>query len=156
MDSILFSSGYLPEPYCMKLRFIFSLILLSLANFSCAGSVDERKAADQKKLVSRMYQMTVEPKEDCAQTDPAIAAEYKTELALFISTNNRLMSLLTASPYYATTVSERKNRAASRSDKNKPLYSNSECSYLSLLMRSMRDSPEGLQEAKKFETIFSE
>lgn len=156
MDRVLFNSGYLPQLYSMKLRFIFFLILLSLTNFACAESVDERKASDHKKLVSRLYQMTVEPKEDCAQADPAIAAEYETELALFTSTNTRLMSLLIASPYYATTVSERKNRAVSRSEKNKPLYSNPECSYLSLLMRSMRDSPEGLQETEKFEAILSE
>ena len=140
----------------MKLRFISSLILLFLANFACAESVEERKTADHKKLVSRLYQITVEAKEDCALADPPVAAEYKTELALFASTNTRLMSLLTASPYYAIRISQHKNRASSEVGKYKPTYSSPECSYLSLWMRSMRDSPEGLQETKKFEAILSE
>ncbi|MFZ6872333.1 hypothetical protein ACO0LF_09735 [Undibacterium sp. Di27W] len=126
-----------------------------MINLSNAANAPDHNSAAQAKVVSRLYELTVIYQDRCARADPAAAQEYKTELQRFNSTYPKLQQLLTASPHYATAVSNYKNEVASESNDEKQASTSDECRHMSFLLRSMTDTPEGAQAVKEYVDILS-
>lgn len=123
----------------MKKTLTTILALWLVSASSLAATEPDSTAKKQAHLVSRLYQMTYGPGEQCKSASPAIAAGFQTELARFVKQEPRLIELMTTSPYYARAVQSNAQSPVDSHENLKRL--NDQCEGVAELMRAMLASP---------------
>jgi hypothetical protein len=124
----------------------------SLAMAQTSSGDPERQKA---RIVSRTYQMTYGSVERCKRATPTAAEEFQKELTRFVKQNAALMKQVTESPHYARAREKFARHEKVNPARDTPEELAGECKYLAGLMRSMLDTPDGIQSVKEIQETLS-
>jgi hypothetical protein len=134
---------------------VLGLVSALLCTQSLAQTTARDPEREKAKIVSRTYQMTYGSVERCKHATPAAAEEFQKELARFVKQNAALMKQVTESPHYAKAREHFAPEQKVDPAKDSPEDLAGECKFLAALMRSMLDTPDGIQSVKKNQETLS-
>ena len=128
-------------------------ILFSAHSFAEENAMDNSKEREKRKIVSRLYQATYGSIERCKKAAPEEATEFESEFNRFVSENEKLMKLVTQSPYYEYAINSFSKHAAVDPLEDTTESFSAECKYLSSMLHSMSLQKEGRYSIKEITEI---